>query len=219
MNTCLKTALFVIWAGAVLSLAWLCWSQGASPQQLAAAVRDRLAGYGAWGPIIYIGGYAFRSLVFFPASLLTLMAGAIFGPLWGFAYTIVGENISANLSFLVGRYFGADVLGKLVAGSRWAPLLKCKFHRNGLLAVLTMRLMYLPFDLVGYSSGVCNIRQRDFAAGTLVGTLPGLATFTLLGGGVNRLDYLIWALLLAALSLGFSRLLKKRALLRPSPNG
>lgn len=214
MQPYLKAALFALWAGVVMGLAYLYWSEGYSLPQLAAAARARLAEYGVWGPLIYIGFYAFRSLVFFPASMLTIMAGAVFGPLWGFAYTIVGENISANFSFLVGRYFGAGVLGKLGAGSRWIPLMECNFRRNGLLTVLMMRLMYLPFDLVGYSSGVCDIRQRDFAIGTLIGTLPGLATFTLLGGVVNKFDYLLWALLIAAVSLGFSRFIKKRAMLR-----
>jgi len=56
---------------------------------------------GVWGPIIYIMIYSFRSLVFFPASLLTAMAGLLFGPLIGIFSSVVGENISANISFML----------------------------------------------------------------------------------------------------------------------
>ena len=73
-----------------------------------------------------------------------------------------------------------------------------------------MRLMFLPFDLVGYSSGVCSIRQRDFVLGTLLGTLPGLATFILLGSAINQIVYLYYALSIALAMLGVALLLKRR---------
>ncbi len=59
----------------------------------------------------------------------------------------------------------------------FVPRLTCKIQENGFLTVLIMRLTFLPFDLVGYSSGMCNIKQRDFALATVIGTIPGLLTF------------------------------------------
>jgi uncharacterized membrane protein YdjX (TVP38/TMEM64 family) len=164
---------------------------------------------GVWGPVIYVTAYSFRSLIFFPASILTVIAGILFGPWFGILFTLIGENISANISFVVGRYFAAGLLKNLNTTKRLVPRLACRIQNNGFLTVLIMRLSYLPFDLVGYSSGVCNIKHRDFALGTLIGTLPGLSTFAFLGGAVIDLRYLIVAAAFLAFGLTVSVLLKK----------
>lgn len=214
LNQRIKILLFFLWGLIILSAVYLFLSREVSLQILIEKFRERIMQLGSWGPLLFVAIYSFRSLVFFPASLLTITAAMVFGPLWGFFYTIVGENISANISFVVGRYFGAAVLNRIAARGKLVPLIKCKLHRNGLMAVLTMRLMFLPFDLVGYSSGVCNIRQRDFALGTFIGTLPGLAAFILLGSAIYQIDYLFGSLAIALAMLGLARFLQRREALK-----
>src|SRR5262249_35915871 len=46
-------------------------------------------GLGAWGPLVFILGYAVATVAFVPGSLLTLAAGAIFGLAAGVAYVFV----------------------------------------------------------------------------------------------------------------------------------
>lgn len=133
----------------------------------------------------------------------------VFGPWFGILFTLIGENISANISFLIGRYFAADLLKNPGKTKRFVPRITCRIRQNGFLTVLIMRLAYVPFDLVGYSSGVCDIKYRDFALGTLIGTLPGLSTFAFLGSAVMDLHYLIVAAAFLALGLAVSVLLKK----------
>jgi uncharacterized membrane protein YdjX (TVP38/TMEM64 family) len=154
--------------------------------------------------------YSFRSLIFFPGSLLAATSGLIFGPLYGILYTLIGENISANVSFLVGRYFGSSLMKHIGSKSKLIPYLECGFRETGFLTVLTMRLIYLPFDLVGYVSGLADIRQRDFALGTLIGTIPGLIVFVLLGSGLTDYRHLILAGIIFVAGWAFSRWLKKR---------
>ena len=72
-----------------------------------------------------------------------------------------------------------------------------------------MRLTFLPFDLVGYSSGMCNIKQRDFALATVIGTIPGLLTFVFLGGSILDFRYLFLAAVFLASSLTVSFWLRK----------
>ncbi len=45
---------------------------------------------------IYITLYTIRPLILFPATLLTIASGLIFGPWLGILFTIIGENASAN---------------------------------------------------------------------------------------------------------------------------
>jgi uncharacterized membrane protein YdjX (TVP38/TMEM64 family) len=122
---------------------------------------------------------------------------------------VIGENISANISFIAGRYFTADLLQYFSTKMRFVPRLTCKMQDNGFLTVLIMRLTFLPFDLVGYSSGMCNIKQRDFALATLIGTIPGLLTFVFLGGSIIDLRYLFLAAVFFLSSLIISLKLRK----------
>jgi len=134
-----------------------------------------------WGPVIYIALYTIRPLILFPATLMTALSGALFGLWWGIAYTIVGENFSANLAYWIGRFFGKGLkledsfLGNYIEWLRSRP-----FE-----SVLFMRLFYVPFDLTNYGSGVLKVSWKSYAAATFIGILPGLTTFVALGAALN----------------------------------
>ena len=208
-NTRIKIFLFTLW-GTVVGLAiYIYFSRESSIIGVAETLKGFIRQGGIWGPLIYVTVYAFRSLIFFPASILTITAGILFGPWLGILLTMIGENISANISFVVGRYFTAALLKYLNTKIRLVPRLTCKIQENGFLTVLIMRLTFLPFDLVGYSSGMCNIQQRDFALATLIGTIPGLLTFVFLGGSFLDFRYLFLAAVFLASGLTVSFWLKK----------
>jgi len=212
----IKIVLFSIWLTTLSIGIYYYLSMGIPLGEITGVFRAFIGKYDAWGPILYIVMYSMRSLIFFPGSLLAAMSGLIFGPLYGILYTLIGENISANISFLVGHYFGSSVMKHLSSKSKLIPYLECEFRENGFLTVLTMRLIYLPFDLVGYVSGLCDIRQRDFALGTLIGTIPGLTTFVLLGSGLTDYRNLILAGIIFVAGWPFSIWLKKKQHLNES---
>lgn len=205
-----KILLFTIWVCILAFGVTLYLTSGLSLNELVVMIREYIAGYGVWGPLIYVIAYSFRSLVFFPGSLLAVISALLFGSLNGFLFTLIGENISANVSFIIGRYFGSSLMKFLGKKSKIIQAVECKFYENGFLTVLTMRLMFLPFDMVGYLSGVCQIRQKDFALGTFLGTIPGLATFILLGSSITDPRNLILAAILFVFGWVLSRCLKER---------
>ncbi len=166
--------------------------------------------FGPWGPIFYIIFFTIRPLTFLPATVLTVTGGLLFGPLQGLIFVLIGENLSANLSYIVGKYFGGEIVRKMSAHSQHLHWLDCRLYENGFMAVLVMRLIYLPFDLVGYFSGMCKIRQWDFALGTAVGILPGTVSFVLLGSSFANPRHLIFSLSVFILSLALVRILKNK---------
>ncbi len=208
-KTRFKIPLFTLWITVVCLALYLYLSKGFSITEAAEVLRDFIRQRGLWGPVLYVTVYSFRSLIFFPASILTILARILFGPWLGILFAMIGENISANISFVVGRYFAGDLLKYLSTKKQLVPRLTCKIQDNGFLTVLIMRLTYLPFDLVGYSSGMCNIKHKDFALGTLIGTLPGLTTFVFLGRSVTDFRFLFFATAILAISLTVSVSLKK----------
>ena len=204
-----KTILFTLWASAFAIALAVFLKMDISISTAAERLQFVIREAGNWGPLVYVGIYSLRSLIFFPASVLTVMGGFLFGPWIGLVLTLVGENISANISFIVGRYFSADLLRHIASRKKFVPRLACRIQENGFLAVLIMRLSYLPFDLVGYSSGMCNIKQRDFALGTLIGTIPGLATFAFLGSSIADPSYIALTVIFLVAGLAIAFFLKK----------
>jgi len=208
----LKQVLFAVWMSIFAVLMFLHFRSGFSLQEYPARVKEILAQVGVWGPIAYIVIYVFRPLLFFPATLLTAISGALFGPIGGIFYTMIGENLSANFTFLLGRYFMKDLAQQVMSRNPAARLMDCRFRENGFISVMIMRLIYLPFDLVGFMAGACDVRQVQFAAGTFLGIIPGMVSFVLLGSAIMDPINLLLALLFLLFGVGLSRFIKRRGL-------
>lgn len=178
------------------------------------------------GPLLYILIYTLRPLAFFSAIVVTLLGGAIWGPIWGTLFVVVGSNMSATLAYLFGRAFGQGVLpegntnaaGGIV--SRYAERLRA----NAFSTILVMRLIYLPYDLVNYLAGFLRVPYRPYLIASILGSLPGTLTFVLAGASLNIDDILAgrfsisainpWTLVLSAAlfvaGIVISRLLRRR---------
>lgn len=214
MKRYIKKILFVKWMIVLIVLGYFFITTSVSLQSIADWIKNFVESLGFWGPVVYIIIYAIRPLVFFPATLLTAISGALFGPVYGIMYTIVGENISANFSFIVGRYFGTGLMKVLKNNNRFVHITECRFKEHGFMAVLIMRLTYFPFDLVGYASGICNIKQKEFALGTFIGIIPGLITFVLLGSSFSDPRNLFLALLFFVVGLMIAKYIKKKKIMK-----
>ena len=173
-----------------------------------------------YGPLLYMVLYALRPLFFFPATILTLLGGFLFGPI-GIIYTIIGSNASAMVAYGVGRYFGQGVLeDEDDAGfvQRYAQ----RMRDNSFETILIMRLIFLPYDLVNYAAGFLRIDWKAFLAATAIGSVPGTVSFVLLGASFGTLDELlagevslhpatlIASVVIIGLSLALSRYVRRR---------
>ncbi len=165
-------------------------------------VQDFLKSKAVLGPLIILVIYVLRPFVFLPASILTIITGAVFGPFYGMLITIFGENMAANSSFLVARYFAgdSDPLSKI-------PLLKQtskKLGKASFFYVFISRLLWVPFDLVSYGFGLTKIPWRAYFWGTFWGTFPGMITVVLLGSSVilGKSVFVIAFILFVATLLG-----------------
>ena len=151
------------------------------------AVSDAVeAARGAWWAVpAYLAAYAARSLVLFPAALLTVAAGVLFGAWLGVPVALLGAVISAAISYEIARTIGPTeaALNRPTVGP-WAH----RIQHAGFVTVLSMRLVMLPFDPVNLLAGGLRIPRRAFLAGTALGLIPGVVAFTLAGASVGRVD-------------------------------
>jgi len=212
------TALF-LWCGLLGGYYWYAWQHGVSPLEAVQRLVELMTS-STLGPLVYVALYAARPLVLFPASLLTLAAGFVFGPVLGTLLVILGSNISASIAYVVGRYFG----GRLLDSERATGMTRRyteRLRENGFESVLMMRLVYAPYDLVNYLAGSLKIRWTPFILATVLGSLPGTLSFVLFGASVEgdftgempRLHplLLLTSALIFAGSLVLSMYLKRRA--------
>ncbi|MEL6405841.1 MAG: VTT domain-containing protein [Chloroflexota bacterium] len=156
--------------------------------ELAMQLSDLLTG--TWyGPLLYIVIYLLRPLILFPASLLTLLAGSIFGLAFGYVYALIAGTISALIPYSVGRWFSSEEEAKEEAlgdgddeESRLQKFIGA-MRENPFQAVLTMRLLFLPYDGVSLLAGGLRIGLIPFMAATMIGNLGG--TFAYVGAGAS----------------------------------
>ncbi len=173
-----------------------------------------------FGPVLYILIYAGRPLLFFPATILTLLGGFLFGPI-GILYTILGSNASAMVTFGIGWFLGEDVLDNTEKTGVIQQYTR-RMRENSFETVLIMRLIFLPYDLVNYASGFLKINWKAFLLATAVGSVPGTVSFVLFGASFGTLDELlagevqlnpvtvIASVVIIGISLALSRIIKKR---------
>lgn len=183
MRSRLKLLLFILWVCALGGAIYYFKKWEIPLADYPALLGENIEASGVWAPIVYIILYAIRPIIFFPASVLTIVSGILFGPIWGTIYTIIGSNVSASVAFGIGRYFGQGVVKTL--NNKFVQKLNIKAEVNGFLTVLILRLVYVPFDMVNYGCGVSRIRYRDYAPATLIGMLGGTLTFVLIGGAAG----------------------------------
>jgi uncharacterized membrane protein YdjX (TVP38/TMEM64 family) len=136
-----------------------------------------IAGYGAWGPLIYIFFYFLAPAFFLPGLPLTLVGGVLFGPLWGVVYAITGATGGACIAFLVARYLGREWVANKLQGTNLGKL-DDEVERQGWKIVAFTRLIPLfPFNLLNYAFGLTRIKFLHYAITSFIGMLPACIAY------------------------------------------
>jgi len=179
----LAAGVWIVAAGGIAAWAIL---EGRGPVDAAASLVDALNG-SSWGVLAFIGVFLARPLVLFPATLLTIAGGFLYGPALGIVVVIVASNASAMVAYAIARWFGA---GRSDDGhgverlARWGR----RIRTRGFQTIMLMRLLYLPFDLVSYLAGIARVRPLPFLAGTAVGGAPATVAVVLFGASLEQFD-------------------------------
>jgi uncharacterized membrane protein YdjX (TVP38/TMEM64 family) len=69
-----------------------------------ARLREWVARFGAWAPLVFVLGYVLAVVAFAPGLPLTLLGGLAFGPVWGAVHVSIASTTAACLAFLIARY-------------------------------------------------------------------------------------------------------------------
>ena len=212
-----RVVVLLAWAGVVFGWVWYQRSTGLGAVGSLQSFIDSARGK-QWALVAFVVVYAIRPVVLFPATLMTIAGGLLFGATWGIVATVLGANSSAMVAYWIGRSFGPERVADPSSDgllARWSD----KMRSNSFETVMLMRLAFLPYDFVNYSAGLLRIRAMPFLLATAIGSIPGTVSFTLAGASIESLeegpsgvDPRVFAVAVALFigSVGVSRYVKKK---------
>ena len=158
-----------------------------------------------WGALAFVPLYALWVTLLLPGVWASMLAGALYGTLWGSVVVFVGACLGAEAAFLLGRHWLRDWARARLSALPKLQAMEQAVSREGLKLVLLTRLSpAFPFSLLNLAYGLSEVSLRDYSVG-LIGILPGTILFCSLGalagdvarfGDVlaNRADTGTWAL-------------------------
>lgn len=147
----------------------------------AASIVAAIESWGAFAGFAFVAVHAAGALVSVPRWALALAAGALFGLGGGLFWALVGTLAGASLAFHLARYVnaGAIVPHDLPKIGPWIA----RAEAGGWRTIAFLRLTPIPGALVNYGLGLSALAWRDFALGTLIGSLPYALVFVQMGAG------------------------------------
>jgi uncharacterized membrane protein YdjX (TVP38/TMEM64 family) len=167
------------------------------PKVLAAQIR----GLGEWGHAAVIGLMVVHSFVPFPAEILALCAGAVYGTVWGTVLIWVGAMIGASLSFALSRWLGRPFVNAVLGPASRAKL-DGWTAEQGVVALLVARFIpVIAFNLINYAAGLTRVGWGTFLWTTGLGILPLTVLMVWMG---ERMMDLTWPWLLGLSAVGIA---------------
>jgi uncharacterized membrane protein YdjX (TVP38/TMEM64 family) len=150
------------------------------------AFQQWVAGLGAFGPLVFIAGYAAAVVAFVPGSALTLASGAIFGVAKGTVLVFAAALLGSTAAFLVARHLARGAIERRIAGDARFAAIDRAIAEEGRKIVFLLRLSPIfPFVLLNYGLGLTRVRLADYVVAG-AGMLPGTLLYVYLGDAAGR---------------------------------
>ena len=136
---------------------------------------------GTMGAIAFIVIYNLATILFVPASILTLGGGAIYGVVWGSIYVFVAATLGAIFAFLIGRYFARGWFSEKIRNNMTFRAIDAAVAIDGFKIVLLKRLSPIfPFNMLNYVFGFTRVALKDYILGS-IGMIPATIMYVYLG--------------------------------------
>ena len=142
---------------------------------------------GAWGIALFAAIYVVCTVALIPASVLTMAAGFVYGPLYGLLVVVPAATLGATGAFLLGRTVLRGWVRRRMRSSPRAQALDRAVGREGFTLVFLLRLSPLvPFNVVNYALSLSGISAGRYVLATFLGIIPGTWLYVYLGSLVTE---------------------------------
>jgi len=175
---------------------------------------EAIRALGMWGVLASIGLMVLHSFIPFPAELVAIANGMVYGPVLGTLITWTGAMLGAAVAFCLARTLGRPFVERMVSRHHWERLDEWA-AQDGWRVVLVSRLIpVIAFNLVNYAAGLTRLTWWQFLWTTGVGILPLTFLMVVMGDNIESLGWASWLLLFAG---GVALWLVVRRKLQPPP--
>jgi uncharacterized membrane protein YdjX (TVP38/TMEM64 family) len=162
----------------VLVAAWLI-SLGVLDLHQLRALLDRRSGW-----LFFLLLYTATCIFLFPAGILTVLAGAIFGVTKAIVLVWAGATLGGCAAFLVSRYLLRDWVEREVMTPDMRRIERAANERGWLIVFLARLTPFVPFRLTSYVFGITAIPFAKYASATSLGILPTAILYVYIGAGL-----------------------------------
>jgi len=149
----------------------------------AQTLRTWIAGFGVFAPLVFIFLQATQVVVApIPGQVVALVAGYLFGPVYGTIYSLTGVLIGSAVAFSLAKRYGRSFVERVIADEvidRFDAFVE-RVGVPGLFAFVI--IPGLPDDAICFLSGLTKWRLRTFIAVIAVGRLPAYVITVYAGG-------------------------------------
>jgi uncharacterized membrane protein YdjX (TVP38/TMEM64 family) len=158
-------------------------------------LREDLRGLGAGGVLITFVLALAHVVIWYPAEILDLAVGYVYGFWGGLLVAMAGWLANALVAYWIGRHAARPALYRFVSRQRFDRLEQA-VEAGGATLLLGIRLVpVIPFSLFSMAAGAARANLYTFVWTTIVGYLPLTIVFVYLGSQLEELsptDPILW---------------------------
>ena len=143
--------------------------------------------FGILAPLGLIVLQVFQTMAsIIPSQLTTILAGFIFGPLWGLVYSLIGAFLGSLFIFLISRKYGNKIASFFFTEEEIGHFILF-FKQKKLLALFMARIAPLfPNDLVSFSAALTDISLFHFNLVSTAGFMVQMILLTFFGAELRE---------------------------------
>ena len=150
-----------------------------------------------------------------PGVTFAVIAGMLFGPIWGSFACLLATTVGAMLAFLVGKFFLKDAVKPMLEKNKLMKKLLFSDDRKSdiIILMITRMVPIFPYNLQNFAYGITDIGFWKYSILTFVFMFPGVSFFTIgaagLTAGEDKWKYFLIAGVLAVAVTVAGLLIKK----------
>ncbi len=139
------------------------------------SLREMIVSSGWLAPVIYLAIGVIALTLLIPKTIVSLLAGAIFGTWLGVLLMLVIAVLAAAINYSIGRWWFRAAVNNLAQHrdrTNWLPILRLTANEASMRLHVLIRLTPIPTAFISYAMGASGCQLRPFLAGTALAVIP-----------------------------------------------
>ncbi|KAL4444259.1 hypothetical protein ABPG75_011996 [Micractinium tetrahymenae] len=141
------------------------------------------------GSMVFLGVYTVGVVLMFPAMVMAMAAGAIFGMLYGSLLVWVGSSVGQTIAFVIGRYLLRELVVQYLTKQfpKWTAIDKALESEGWKLVTLLRLSPIAPWNVLNYALSVTAVPLLPYCLASALAILPYLLLFVYFGSLARNL--------------------------------